>query len=93
MANTIDSLHAMMMQLHENTKKKKSSKRSKKKRTLPPSESPEEEEKQDALDIEISSKHKEPSDSCKGGSQRINELDRLLDAVVNWEKLQEAGCD
>lgn len=83
----------MITQLLENTKKKSSSKRSKKKRTLTLSESSEEEEKEDALHIEISSKHSEPSDSGEGGFQHISKLEWCLVTVVNQGKLHETGCD
>lgn len=91
---TIDTLHAMMAQFLENTKKKKkSSRHCKKKYTLTLSASSDKWEKEYDLRIEISSKHSKPLDSGEGGSQHLNELERRLDAIVNREKLQEAGLD
>lgn len=84
----------MMTQLLENTKKnKKSSTHGKKKHTPTSSESSKKEEKEDALHIEISSKHSKPSDSDEGVTQCLNKLERNLDAVVNQGKMEEASHD
>lgn len=88
---TIKILHAMMMQLLKNAKEKKSSRQGKKKQFSTPSMSSEEE--MNAIHVEISSKHTEPLDSRDGGSQRINELERCLDVVVNRDKLQDVSRD
>lgn len=81
----------MMMQLHESTKEKKSPRIGKKKHALISSESLE--DKEDAICIELSSKHSKSSDNGEGGSQHINGLKQFHIVVVNRRKLQDTGCD
>lgn len=88
---SIDALNAMMKTPIERTDKKKKSRLSKKKRTLAPSESPEGEENPKCS--EEPSEHRECSDSGDSSSQRINELEKRLKAIANWDKLQEVGID
>lgn len=76
---TIESLHAMITQLRESAKEKKCSRQGKRKRVLTPIESSDEE--MNAIHMELSSKHCDPLDSEKCGSQRINKLERHLDTV------------
>lgn len=80
----------MVMQLLESAKKKNSLRQGKKKQALTPSKSSEEEE--NAIHVELSSKHSEPTNSEEGGSDRINKLEWRLDVVVNRGKLQDVAA-
>lgn len=77
---TIESLHAMMMQLLKSAKEKKDSRHDKKKQASTPFEILEEE--MNAIHVELFFKHSEPPNSKEGSSQCINELERFLDSDV-----------
>lgn len=81
----------MMKTLLEKADIKKKSRRGKKKRTLTPSQNSEGEE--DHEYVEESLEHREKSDSGDNSSQRMNELEKRLEAITNRGKLQESGIN